>query len=172
MNQLFPGDQVRVPEPAVKAVPCRAEHRTHFVTKVARKPLHVVLLDVEGRPRGDVTYVLKAEGRSLEGKTGDDGSLAHEIDARTTEVTLTVGDDAPRTLRVGHLRPMREVPDGGVSGVQSRLRNLGFFAGEVDGRMAPSTLAAMRRFLAWRGKPVNDVLDDALFAELEQAHGC
>jgi peptidoglycan hydrolase-like protein with peptidoglycan-binding domain len=49
-------------------------------------------------------------------------------------------------LKIGELSPIQDTDDEGASGIQMRLRNLGFDPGPVDGIIGPCTTAAIRAF--------------------------
>jgi peptidoglycan hydrolase-like protein with peptidoglycan-binding domain len=62
-------------------------------------------------------------------------------------------------------------PVGETTGLQSRLKNLGLFEGEIDGVLSPATKAALRLFqrrenLAETGEPGPETL-----AALTRVHG-
>ncbi len=70
-------------------------------------------------------------------------------------------------LAIGHLDPVDE-----VSGVQARLRNLGFDCGEIDGVAGPVTRGAIERFQHANGLAVDGVAGPATRRKLEEVHGC
>lgn len=53
-----------------------------------------------------------------------------------------------------------------VAAAQQRLQDEGFDPGPVDGKYGPRTSAAIRRFQADRGMPVDGRISEALLAEL------
>jgi N-acetylmuramoyl-L-alanine amidase len=76
-------------------------------------------------------------------------------------------------LRIGHLNPMDETPDEGVSGIQARLRNLGYDVGPIDHRLGRRTRAAIRAFQ--RDNPplvVDGICGPKTRAKLIEKHGC
>jgi peptidoglycan hydrolase-like protein with peptidoglycan-binding domain len=56
-----------------------------------------------------------------------------------------------------------------VERVQAGLRQLGFFAGRLDGRLGPETRDAIIRFEASRQLPIDPRVSDRLLAELDRA---
>lgn len=99
----------------------------------------------------------------MDGEDGADPATARETDASTEE------DVIPFTwsLAIGHLDPVEE-----VSGIQARLRNLGYGPGAVDGNEGPATRAAIERFQEARGLTVSGRADEATRAALQERHGC
>jgi peptidoglycan hydrolase-like protein with peptidoglycan-binding domain len=67
---------------------------------------------------------------------------------------------------------MAESTDGGISGVQARLNNLGYGAGPCDGVLGQRTRAALRLFQEDQEIDVTGEPDRATLDELEQAYGC
>ena len=45
-------------------------------------------------------------------------------------------------ILLGHLNPLDDVPDEGISGIQARLRNLRYYAGAIDGEFGPRAKSA------------------------------
>jgi peptidoglycan hydrolase-like protein with peptidoglycan-binding domain len=77
-----------------------------------------------------------------------------------------------RTVLIGHLNPLSDTVDYGISGAQARLVNFGYGTGEIDGEMGPMTQAALREFQADHGLEVTGELDQATIARLAEKHGC
>jgi hypothetical protein len=101
-----------------------------------------------GAPYGRCKYELKAAGQTLQGLTSDTGLVSHEVrdDVTEAELTLWIDPEDPTavsqwTLKIGALDPIDT-----VSGVQSRLNNLGYQLGEVTGSMNDATRAALRDY--------------------------
>lgn len=170
MHVLHPGDTVVIPDVPRKQVPCPTEARHRFSVRLPTKRLVLVLVDARGRPRAQLPYTLEVLGRRFQGETGDDGTIAHDVDARATRGTLQIGRNPPALLRIGHLNPMRRVDDDGVSGALARLHNLGY--GAVGDTLDRSARAALRHFRRAAGLAATDAIDEALVAKLEKAHGC
>jgi hypothetical protein len=166
-NVLLPGDVVKIPDRDDKKVP-RATGKQHaFKVKRPLRALKLTLLDREGKPLGGAAYTLRVEGATFTGKTGGDGKLKHDIpiDATTGEIVLAASG-IRRPLRIGHLDPIDS-----PTGVQGRLNNLGYHAGQVDGDLGPWTEGALQGFQADQGLPKTGKCDDATRAKLKAAHG-
>jgi peptidoglycan hydrolase-like protein with peptidoglycan-binding domain len=59
-----------------------------------------------------------------------------------------------------------------VSGVQARLRNLGYGEVPLDGEMGPATIAALCAFQRENGLKVTASADTATQDKLAEKHGC
>jgi peptidoglycan hydrolase-like protein with peptidoglycan-binding domain len=97
----------------------------------------------------------------------DDGYLDVTIapNARAAQVWFDDSDDAIELL-LGQLDPPST-----NTGVQSRLTNLGFSCGEVDGIIGPLTSAALRAFQESVGIEPTGTITEATRKLLAQAHG-
>jgi hypothetical protein len=166
---LFEGDQVFVPEKQKKQVSVATGARHTFRVKLPKREIRLRLLDAHGQPLANVKYQLKGLG---EGTTDGDGRLKASVPVGKEEVELVAGE-LKWVLRVGHLDPLEDVADEGLSGVQSRLANLGYYSGPVDGKVGPKTKAAIRAFQ--RAHPplrVDGICGPKTRAKLQEEHGC
>jgi N-acetylmuramoyl-L-alanine amidase len=172
-NLLFPGDVVTVPDPGGerKDLACGSGRAHQFVAKLATRRVRLTLQDEAGRPLASASYRLAVGRTSFEGTTSPAGVLEHDVDADATEASLHLGP-VVRRLAIGHLNPVRQTDDGGVSGVQARLANLGYGPGRVDGALGPRTAAAIRAFQEAHGLEPTGTIDEALLDRLESSHGC
>jgi hypothetical protein len=118
-----------------------------------------------GEPLAEQPFSLEVSDRTIEGTTDADGLLRALVPTETTRATVTVGDAAPLALEIG-LDPHTE-----VSGVQARLRNLGFPC-PVDGELGETTRAALRRFQERASLEVTGEPDQATQDRLREEHGC
>jgi hypothetical protein len=171
MHVLFPGDVVAIPS-RTKQVACATGAVHQFRVKRPTKKLVIVLLDGMGEPMSGIPYKLIVEGAEFEGTTGGDGKIEHVVDVRATKGALSLCGRPPMSVGIGHLNPMDATQDGGVTGVQARLRNLGYDPGQVDGRAGRRTRAAVRRFQMDTGLQPTGEIDTALIDALGGAHGC
>lgn len=172
-NILFPGDTVVVPDAGGerKDLACGSGRAHSFVAKRATRRVRLTLLDGDGGPLARAAYRLAVGATEFEGTTSQAGVLEHDVDAGETEALLHLGP-VVRRLAIGHLNPLRETDDGGVSGVQARLANLGYAPGRVDGVLGPRTEAAIREFQEAHGLEPTGVMDEAFLDCLEGSHGC
>ena len=168
-NTLAPGDEVVIPERTPKRVSV-ATNASH-VFKVRRPPtrLRVRLRGDDGKVLSGIKYELMVADKTLSGNTDDDGLVDQPVPANAATATLTLftSDTANIVLsiRLGHIEPMQW-----ISGVQGRLRNLGYFAGPSDGQADDNLEAALRAFQRDQGIDETGTLDDSTRDKLESAY--
>jgi peptidoglycan hydrolase-like protein with peptidoglycan-binding domain len=75
-------------------------------------------------------------------------------------------------LRLGYLNPARDTPQGNVSGIQARLKNLGYHIPRLDGVLDTTTRAALAMFQADEGLEFTGEPDATTLNKLEERHGC
>ncbi len=158
---LFPGDVVNIPDKRAKFEAGVTERRHTFRRKGVPSKLRIEFHRLNGEPRSNEPYLLVIKTKSgplppIEGKTDEDGLLDESIppDAVSGEVTLGENDQSSEVykVRIGSLDPITE-----VSGVQGRLRNLGFSCEDEDGVFGEETRYALRSFQYQHGlKPIKD----------------
>jgi N-acetylmuramoyl-L-alanine amidase len=170
-NILHPGDEIFIPDREDAAQKCQTGRVHRFKVHLPRKILRLRVLDREGKPIANAPYDFEIGGELREGKTTDgDGCLVETVPVDATSAQVHFAD---RTLALsfGAINPLSDTPDKGVSGAQSRLRNLGYPVGAVDGIAGPRTRSAIGLFQLDQGLPMTCELDDATRAKLEKAHG-
>jgi N-acetylmuramoyl-L-alanine amidase len=171
-NVLFPGDRIVIPDRTRREhdVPTARGHqfRVHSSTKVFR----VRLQASDGRALAGAPYVLELDDGSLiEGKTtAADGSIEHPVPPATRRVVLHV-EGRVLELACGSLNPAAETGDDGVTGIQARLRNLGYDPGPVDGVLGRRTRGALALFQADAGLRITGRLDATTRQAIERDHG-
>jgi hypothetical protein len=179
-NVLMPGDVVHVPDKVIKEVSAAQKKRHKFKLKGVPAKLNLRILEEsepnasggsqEDMPRKNVPFNLYVDEVLLtEGNTDADGWVKCAVapNARTGRLVLEPGTDKETSLVLsfGHLNPIEE-----VSGVQGRLRNLGFDCGEEEGDLGPQTEAAIQAFQAKNGLQASGELDSATRDKLRQLH--
>lgn len=176
-NVLNPGDVVFIPEHTHKPL-SRATGQSHqFVMKRATAMLKILLQDRDGMPLSAARYTLEVAGQTRTGATAADGLLQEEVPAHATSGELTLHAlDLHLPLQIGHLDPINQgVPERPlVLGIQSRLQNLGFYAGEVTGVFDAETQVSLARFqhdILGRAE-AGGVLDSETQDALARKHGC
>jgi N-acetylmuramoyl-L-alanine amidase len=109
-------------------------------------------------------------GPTFTGKTDGSGKIEKLLPPRSELAELDV---ANRTylLRLGHLNPMRSTPDKGVSGIQGRLKNLGYYCGAAHGTLDRATIVAIGLFQSDFGLEADGAPNEPTFAKLEKVHG-
>lgn len=170
-NQLLPGDEVSLGDPNRPSdLPTGAGH-TLMIASGRDEMLSIFLGSRYDASFAGQRFELKAGKRTIQGKVPDDNVIVAVIALGTEsgELKLWLSEDpeviASWTLKVGHLDPITE-----VSGVQARLNNLGYGAGEVDGNEDDDLKGAVASFQNDVGlEPSGEVNDDCR-AALDQAH--
>ena len=164
-NQLFPGDEVFIPE-LRKGSETRGTDAVHkFKRKGVPAKLTMRLLML-GQPRKNEKYVLIIDGQTFNGTLDGDGKLEQFIppNAKGGQLLLSGGKEVI-PIQLGFLNPVNE-----VSGAQQRLNNLGFICGNEDGDLDDMTAEALRKFQGYNKLPVTGQLDDATKGKLQELH--
>lgn len=164
-NVLFEGDEVYVPALTIKYESCATEQKHTFKRKGDPVKFRLQLRKF-GEPRKNERYVLEVGGKLLEGTTAADGMLEQWIpgNVRSGKLTLNDGKEV-YPISISRLDPVSM-----VSGVQQRLKNLGYPVGRVDGTLSERTIDAIRRFQAEQSLEQTGEPDDATTAKLKQLH--
>ena len=172
-NVIFPGDVIMIPDKGEKAVHVATGATHRFKVALPRKMLRLVLLDHEHKPIENVPYTLEVDGEppTDEKKTGKGGKIEESVPVLAGRATVRVGARVLE-LSLGGLNPVRDAPDAGISGLQGRLRNLGYHVGPADGKLGPRTKVAVAMFQSAHDLDVSGDPDSATLAKLEQVHGC
>ncbi|MEO7093854.1 MAG: hypothetical protein ABI175_11430 [Polyangiales bacterium] len=191
-NLLLPGDIVVLPDAKAKTVTAKTEKHHVFIVKGKLElDFRIVLIDENDKPIADkeVDFLKKGETATSDG----DGKVEKidlpfkfelgtlEFEYRTIDLStrgtqppeLWQGEEIvePRfVVAIGHLDPLET-----VSGVQGRLNNLGYYAGEI-GYAEEDEIAvkcAVEEFEVEHGlKPKGDPEDDGLRTKLKEVYGC
>jgi hypothetical protein len=116
---------------------------------------------------GDVVHIPDKREKIENVPTGDKHKFKLKNippDARKGKLSLNDGEEI-YDLNFGYNDPVNT-----VSGVQSRLRNLGFYKGEVDGR-AESVAGALKAFQRDQKLEVTGKINAPTIKALESTHG-
>jgi hypothetical protein len=92
-------------------------------------------------------YQLQVNGKSHEGSLGSDGAIYVEVSRQAEKGILTVwpfGKNNPPWQWNLDIKQQTRTTE--VNGIQSRLKNLGFYSGALDGKYGKKSQAALRRF--------------------------
>jgi N-acetylmuramoyl-L-alanine amidase len=172
-NILHPRDLVQIPDLDPGSEDCASDQRHRFRLHQERPLLRVRLLDDEGEPLAGRPYRLEFADNVIEDEIPDDGVVEQEVPLACERARLTLwvrGDPAgPGTtydLRIGNLDPQDE-----MTGVQTRLNNLGLFDGQIDGNDSDELAHAIIIFRKRHDLGDSDQIDDELIAKLESEHG-
>lgn len=169
LNVLLPGDEVFVPEKEEKKESCATEQKHRFRKKGVPAKMKVRLL-IKDKPRANEPYTLEIDGELFSGTTDANGMLEHCIPPNANEAKLTVGKEDEQdeyTLRLGRIDPIDE-----ITGVQSRLNNLGFNCGKADGVFGAKTEVALKEFQKKYSLPESGRADQATRNKLVGLYGC
>jgi len=164
-NVLFPGDVVAIPDRRKKEVVGATEQRHRFRKKISAR---VKLRFMDGdAPMSGMKYVLDVAGVVKEGQTDGDGWLNEPLPANAQSGVVYLGEKRlPFPLTFGSLDPATE-----VSGAQARLKNLGYYKGEIDNALSADTANALQSFQHDQGLQESGKLDSATQEKLTQVHG-
>jgi len=168
-NVLFAGDMLFVPDKKPKDETGATEQRHRFRRKGAPSKLHIRVLQTDGKPKGNVEYILDIEGALYKGTTTADGWIRRVIvpNAKTGKlVVVENGKFQELPLKLGYLDPVDK-----IAGVQQRLKNLGFDCGVEDGKVGDNTRVALRDFQRQYGLLESGEADEATRENLRRVHG-
>jgi hypothetical protein len=170
-NVLMPGDKVSLGDPSMPSdFPTGGAH-TIMIDAGKSETVRIFL-----GSRCDTSFVgqqfeLKAGDQTIQGTVPDDNVVVADVPLGTEsgELRLWISEDpeviASWTLQVGHLDPVNE-----TSGVQARLNNLGYDAGDVDGSDNPDLNEAVAAFQSDLGVEATGEIDDDFRVALDEAH--
>ena len=167
-NVLCPGDEIFIPALEPKTVTAATEKRHRFVRKGVPERLNLQFLDLEGNPYANAPYLLTIDGKHTRGNLDDQGWLRVPIPPNARRGRVEVGQSGELTacdLDLGELDPITE-----TTGVQARLKNLGFYDGAIDGEVSDEFLQAIAEFREKTGLPEVNAIDDALCEKLRETH--
>jgi N-acetylmuramoyl-L-alanine amidase len=169
---LHPGDEVFIPDKQPKKVSCATGAKHVFVLKQPKRTVRLHLHDENRQPLASTPFELSFGDEKVKGTTDGEGKLEAKVPINASTADLKVGN-YHWPLQIGDLNPIDDTPDEGVSGIQARLRNLGYNIGEIDGKIGPRTTAAIRMFqLDHPPLKVDGVCGPQTRAKLMQKHAC
>ncbi len=137
-------------------------------------PFSLTLTDEKFAPYAGKKFEAHCGGQKLEGSTDGGGKVALDLPKGAKQLLLSVWiDDYPTgrrkeiAIQLGDLPPIDAVP-----GVQTRLKNLGYYAGTTDGdRIDGPTADALRDFQKDHDLEPTAQLDDATKSALAARYG-
>jgi hypothetical protein len=163
-NVLLPGDVVYLRDKEIKQEPRPTEARHKFVKKGIPGMLRLQMLDRNHQPRTGLSYILVIDGVSHAGTTDGNGWINEPMppNAKKADLTLNDGDETENfSIGLGDVDPITV-----DTGVQQRLKNLGFNATGTDWS------SAITGFQNKFGLPASGAADDSTRAKLKEIHGC
>jgi len=150
-NQIQKDDKVYIPDKEDREVLCETGKRHVFQLRDEPETLIRMLLEqTRGEPLANKEYELTITGKDepIVGFTNDKGELLQMVPTDAKEATLKVWlsedkseDPLTYSLKIGDMDPINT-----DSGLQDRLRNLGYDLGEEDGKIGELTKAAIKAF--------------------------
>lgn len=165
-NMLAEGDQVYLPQFKKDEHAAETNERHTFDVPLEHNRLKVQLRRSDGEPFANVECVLKIGDDQFDLSTDGDGQLVHEFLPADAEKATLEFEGQVLSLLIGHLDPVSE-----VSGVQGRLRNLGYYIGPCTGTMDDPTSAAIAAFKREHGLGDDDQLTDEVTDKLVEEYG-
>ena len=164
-NILLPGDRLFIPDRQLRDSDCSTDQRHTFQVEGMQANFRFRLLRND-KPRADINYTLILGGQQLSGTTDHDGWIVQKIPPDAAEALLVLAPDEQYTINLGCLDPFDE-----LSGIQNRLRNLGFYGGAADGQVSEELTAALRMFQKSVGLEETGDPDPQTRDQLKLEHG-
>lgn len=165
---LHPGDVIFIPAKRMREETRATEARHRFIRKMPTRRLHVRFL-MDDKPRANLTYSITVDGGPpVDDTTDGEGYIDQPIPRFAEQAVVHFADDpadVSYTLLIGHLNPLSS-----DSGVVQRLRNLGYYWGDIPDDWTEDAAGALRQFQTDKGLPVTGVPDDQTRAALKSAH--
>ena len=166
MNVLMPGDELFIPELRRKTVAAASNRRHVFRRKGVPAIFRLQLFDEAGEPRAHQRYELAIDDAQLTGTSNAEGIVEHSISPQAERGRLVIGPDRYEVhFELGQMDPISE-----PSGVQKRLRNLGYYHGACEGGYDDETRAALASFQRDCGLPITGDPDESTLDKLELIH--
>ena len=138
------------------------------------KKVSLKLTDPGFRPYPGKQFHLMVGDDRFEGTTDGEGVAHASVPKEATQAELMLWvDDYPHGRRKHWHLTLHDAlaPAKDVAGVQRRLKNLGYFEGEADGKPSDALRAAVQWLQKDAGLATTGELDDATCGELEERHG-
>ncbi len=172
-NVIHPGDVITIPDKPVKTVR-RATGCCHvFSVSTPRRILRLRILNTEGEPVANEPLEFTPESQAaVQGlRTDAKGTFEIGVEPEARGATLKIGKyELP--LRFSDLNPIRETPDEGISGIQARLGNLGYYDGPLTDQLDRPTRIALSLFQHDAGLEMDGKPTAATLQKLLEAYGC
>jgi len=147
---------------------------TRDVDPAEMKPFKLQLCDPSFEPYKNKQYDIMVAGKRFHGTTDGSGNLSEQVPKSATVADLTLWLKDPPTgvhmrwqVRIDDELP----PAADVRGAQMRLRNLGYFTGDPDGKDSEGLKDAIRAFQRDQDLPNDGELGGATLGKLTKAHG-
>ncbi len=167
-HTMHPGDRLFVPAIRPKTEKCATGQVHRFRRKEVPSKLVIVLS--ADKKLANLPFELTASGRLVRGITDEEGKLSVDVMPDAGDGRLVIdpaGKNLVLQINMRHLDPITE-----TTGIQGRLRNLGFYDGPIDGLYTQQVAFAIQGFQGAQGMDPTGVLDDTTRDALQLAHGC
>jgi len=175
-NSLLPGDRITIPEKTKSEVEAASDEKHKFLRiRPTTKILRLKLDETHTNKFSEKEYELKiqipdsSEGdyQIYNGSLDEEGCLEEEIPLYAAKGVLIVkiGENPYKLhILIDHLDPADE-----ISGIQARLKNLGFDPGPIDGIAGSRTNEAINTYQRLNDCKVG-ALDKQTISHLEKNH--
>lgn len=139
-------------------------NRLAIIILAALLVMPIAVIGCKGKPK-EVTEVSMME---MQGEAGSAPMMVQE--AQPIEPAQTVASETipPTASPALETRPMPVSSAGRSTDIQLALKNAGFYAGAVDGKIGPKTKKAIMDFQAAKGLKVDGKVGPRTWAELEK----
>jgi hypothetical protein len=169
----MPGDTLVIPEakPRVYTLATGKHHR--IVVNIPQKELRLRVLAHKDEPLANAKYRLTLDNvrQSREGTTDGDGMLKEKVRVHILGGLLEI-DERRFRLRFNYINPFPAEPDESMSGVSSRLTNLGYESGRASKAGNPALSSALALYQSDAELDASGELDSATKDQLEKDFGC
>ena len=173
-NVLYPGDQLYIPDLDTQSFSKPTDQTHTFKVKTTPLKLRLVLKDMYERPIANAKCVLSLDGNTLNVTTDANGTIDQEIPATSQNGVLVIQDtdethvsDIQIPILIGSLDPVDQ-----LSGQQARLKNLGYFLGDVGSAQDDNFESAVEEFQCDNSLTVDGICGPDTQAKLKAVHGC
>lgn len=170
-NLLAAGDVVHIPDTNNSEESGATDQKHTFQLITPKVKLRIVVKDDKDKAFSDKKYELEINGKTLEGNTDGSGLIEQEIeaDARQAKLKVFTEDEKLKVLTwdldIGALDPSDT--DEGAKG---RLKNLGFYFGDVNSTIDDKTKESIKAFQKKKGITDNGDLTDETRNKLRDSH--
>ncbi len=158
MNSLSPGDEVTIPEKKEKEISFPSGKKKVFKRKGVPAELRLKIIKDE-KKIADAPYELTVDENKYDGKTDGEGMVVVSISPNASKAHLVVHDGEDK-LEYNFLLGYLDSIDS-ISGVQQRLRNIGFSCNDPDGELGEDSAESVKAFQEKYGLSVTGKIDEA-----------
>ena len=171
-NLIYAGDVIAIPDKKKGTKSARSGATHKFVARVGTKQLLLKLESEPGEPLANVIFEIQAPGlQTIRGGTDEEGFLDVRVPAKLKQATVKAAD-LSWDIAIGDLNPIHKAKDDGISGIQGRLKNLGFYSGPIDGKWSDELRSAVCAFQHAHDLPISGERGPATLEKLIEVHGC